>query len=139
MKFLCFVLVLVVSHAAADLVPVAVSSSIDVGGGEAVVEAVSVANAVSNAAADNLTAWAWPNQSFSPNQGKNYVAGQGCASSRSPTGCGCFNGDLNVPVLTQSAVSTRLVSTGSCQCTYYLPVGFAQTAGFTIMVQNICS
>jgi hypothetical protein len=59
MKFLCFVLVLVVSHAAADLVPVAVSSSIDVGGGEAVVEAVSVANAVSNAAADNLTAWAW--------------------------------------------------------------------------------
>jgi len=80
-----------------------------------------------------------PNQAFSPNQGKNYVAGQGCASGRNPTGCGCFNGDLNVPVLTQSAVSTRLVSTGSCQCTYYLPAGFAPTAGFTITVQNICS
>ena len=139
MKLLCFVLVLVVGYAAADLVPVAVSSSIDVGGGEAVVEAVPAGNVVPNATADKLTAWAWPNQAFSPNQGKSFVAGQGCASGRSPTGCGCFNGDLNVPVLTQSAVSTRLVSTGSCQCTYYLPAGFAPTAGFTITVQNICS
>ena len=47
----------------------------------------------------STTVWSWPNEVFYPNQGKMYVAGQGCPSGRSPAGCGCLNGDLNVPVV----------------------------------------
>lgn len=85
------------------------------------------------------TVWTWPGEAFQPNQAKTYIAGAGCPNGAPPTGCGCGNGDFNVPVLAQELITTRVVpGNGSCMCTYYLPAGFPPSAGFTIRVQNVC-
>jgi hypothetical protein len=85
------------------------------------------------------TVWTWPGESFLPNQAKTYIAGSGCPGGAAPTGCGCGNGDFNVPVMVQALATTRVVpGGGSCMCTFYLPAGFPPSAGFTIRVQNMC-
>jgi len=136
----CFLILLVL---ACVLVPRSsaeetVSAPVEVGGGELFTPtggAFPKSEPNSNA---STTVWSWPNEVFYPNQGKMYVAGQGCPSGRSPAGCGCLNGDFNVPVVAQAAVTTRRVSGGSCMCTYWLPAGFPPTTGFTIQVHTSC-
>ena len=115
-----------------------VSAPVEVGGGDLVIPTDAAFQKNDPKSNASTTVWSWPNEMFYPNQGKMYVAGQGCPSGRSPAGCGCLNGDFNVPVVAQAAVTTRRVSGGSCMCTYWLPAGFPATTGLTIQVQTSC-
>lgn len=136
-------IILVTGVTAADMT---VSPAADAGAGRPVTVEAAPTNSSAAPKAGSLectnttTVWTWSNEAFQPNQAKTYTAGAGCPGGTAPTGCGCGNGDYNVPLLAQELVTTRAVAGGgSCMCTYYLPAGFPPSAGFTIRVQNVCT
>ena len=69
---------------------------------------------------------------FEPNRGRTFTTTKNCGT-RVPSGCGCYNGDKTVPVLSQV-----IVRSNRCSCTYMLPGTSWGTIESTIGIQTIC-